>query len=198
MKETMLASQGVEKRFGSLEVLKGIAFSMRQGEKLVIVGPAGSGKSTIPRCINHLESFGSGQIFYKKESIEHLKPSHLRSEVEMVFQRFNVFSHMSELENLIEAPIHVKKVPRQQAIEQALDPELVGEVLQVMKKIALTGTSMIVVTHEMEFAREVADRIQFMDEGIILQDDPPEVFFSQPCNDRVRNFIAKVGFSQKN
>ncbi|MFA7130141.1 MAG: amino acid ABC transporter ATP-binding protein [Sphaerochaeta sp.] len=245
MKETILELQNVEKSFGNLAVLKGIDFFMKQGEKLVIVGPSGSGKSTILRCINRLETFEHGHIFYKNESIERLKPSHLRSEVGMVFQRFNIFSHMNVLENLIEAPIHVKKIPRQKAIEHALilletvglfdkrnampsqlsggqlqrvgiaralamepslllfdeptsalDPELVGEVLQVMKKIAHTGTSMIVVTHEMAFAKEVADRILFMDGGTILQDAPPDVFFSQPCNDRVRNFIAKVGFAQ--
>ena len=232
----------VHKKFGPLEVLKGIDFGMETGQKVVILGPSGSGKSTILRCINQLETFEKGTIYFRGQDIASMKAKDLRRQVGMVFQRFNIFSHLNVLENLIEAPIHVKKTPRKEVIEHALalletvglsdkrqampsqlsggqlqrvgiaralamdpalllfdeptsalDPELVGEVLQVMRNVAKSGTSMIVVTHEMGFAQDVADRILFMDGGKILQDAPPKEFFKNPSCERVRSFVNKIG-----
>ncbi|MFT9056854.1 MAG: amino acid ABC transporter ATP-binding protein [Ethanoligenens sp.] len=237
----MLSLQNIHKSFGSNEVLKGINFDLKQGEKIVILGPSGSGKSTILRCINHLEEFQQGSIFFKGQKVEKSDINMLRMHVGMVFQRFNIFSHMTVLQNIIEAPVHVKKVNKSDAIEQAeklletvglsdkrdayarelsggqqqrvaiaralamqpdimlfdeptsaLDPELVGEVLQVMKTVAEAGMSMIVVTHEMGFARDVADRILFMDNGQILDDKPPKLFFGEQENPRIQAFISKI------
>jgi ABC-type polar amino acid transport system ATPase subunit len=245
MKEEIVRLENIHKQFGSLKVLQGIDFGMEKGQKVVVLGPSGSGKSTILRCINQLEVFEKGTIYFQGVSITDMKPTDLRKHVGMVFQRFNIFSHLNVLENLIEAPIHVKKVPRNEAIEHALslletvglsdkreafpnqlsggqlqrvgiaralamkpslllfdeptsalDPELVGEVLLVMRKVAKTGTSMIVVTHEMGFAQDVADRILFMDSGKILQDAPPKEFFENPNCERVQNFVRKIKKSE--
>lgn len=241
MSETILKINDLHKSFGENQVLKGINFEMKEGEKIVIIGPSGSGKSTILRCINRLESFEKGDIFFKNEKITPDKLHKLRVEIGMVFQRFNLFSHMSVIENIIEAPVHVKHIKKDtakieamkllkkvgledKALENAknlsggqqqrvaiarslamepsiilfdeptsaLDPELVGEVLKVMKNLAEEGMSMIVVTHEMAFAREVADRIIFMDNGVVVSDCPPNEFFDNPKSDRIRQFIRKV------
>lgn len=240
--DVILSVKNISKRFGDLQVLKKISFDIHKGEKIAILGPSGSGKSTILRCINQLETYDSGENNYMGKPVNSGQALHeLRQHIEMVFQRFNVFTHMSVLQNVIEAPVHVKKVPKQEAIAKAkdllkmvglegreeamaknlsggqqqrvaiaramamnpevilfdeptsaLDPELVGEVLSVIRKVAAEGVSMVIVTHEMNFAREVADRILFMEDGVIVEDAPPEEFFEHPKNDRIRQFIRKV------
>ncbi|MCB5387586.1 amino acid ABC transporter ATP-binding protein [Blautia glucerasea] len=238
----MLSVKNISKSFGDLQVLKEISFDIHKGEKIAILGPSGSGKSTILRCINQLETYDDGEIDYMGKPVNSGQALYeLRQHIGMVFQRFNVFTHMSVLQNVIEAPVHVKKVPKQEAIAKAkellkmvglegregamaknlsggqqqrvaiaramamnpevilfdeptsaLDPELVGEVLSVIRKVAAEGVSMVIVTHEMNFAREVADRILFMEDGVIVEDAPPEEFFEHPKNDRIRQFIRKV------
>lgn len=221
--DVILSVKNISKSFGDLQVLKKISFDIHKGEKIAILGPSGSGKSTILRCINQLETYDSGEIDYMEKPVNSGQALHeLRQHIGMVFQRFNVFTHMSVLQNVIEAPVHVKKVPKQEAIAKnlsggqqqrvaiaramamnpevilfdeptsALDPELVGEVLSVIRKVAAEGVSMVIVTHEMNFAREVADRILFMEDGVIVEDAPPEEFFEYPKNDRIRQFIRKV------
>lgn len=242
MSEAILSVKEIHKSFGDLEVLKGITFDIHKGEKIAILGPSGSGKSTVLRCINQLESYDKGEICYMGKPVNSGNRLHeLRQHIGMVFQRFNVFTHMNVLQNIIEAPVHVKKVPKTQAISEArellklvgladkenamarnlsggqqqrvaiaramamnpevilfdeptsaLDPELVGEVLNVIRKVANEGVSMVIVTHEMDFAREVADRILFMDQGIIIEDSTPEEFFENPKNERVKQFIRKI------
>ena len=221
--DVILSVKNISKSFGDLQVLKEIGFDIHKGEKIAILGPSGSGKSTILRCINQLETYDSGEIDYMGKPVNSGQALHeLRQHIGMVFQRFNVFTHMSVLQNVIEAPVHVKKVPKQEAMAKnlsggqqqrvaiaramamnpevilfdeptsALDPELVGEVLSVIRKVAAEGVSMVIVTHEMNFAREVADRILFMEDGVIVEDAPPEEFFEHPKNDRIRQFIRKV------
>ena len=240
--DVILSVKNISKSFGDLQVLKEISFDIHKGEKIAILGPSGSGKSTILRCINQLETYDDGEIDYMGKPVNSGQALYeLRQHIGMVFQRFNVFTHMSVLQNVIEAPVHVKKVPKQEAIVKAkdllkmvglegreeamaknlsggqqqrvaiaramamnpevilfdeptsaLDPELVGEVLSVIRKVAAEGVSMVIVTHEMNFAREVADRILFMEDGVIVEDAPPEEFFEHPKNDRIRQFIRKV------
>ena len=224
--DVILSVKNISKCFGDLEVLKGISFDIHKGEKIAILGPSGSGKSTILRCINQLETYDSGEIDYMGKSVDSGQALHqLRQHIGMVFQRFNVFTHMSVLQNVIEAPVHVKMVGlegREDAMAKnlsggqqqrvaiaramamdpevilfdeptsALDPELVGEVLNVIRKVAAEGVSMVIVTHEMNFAREVADRILFMEDGVIVEDASPEEFFEHPKNERIRQFIRKV------
>ena len=240
--DVILSVKNISKSFGDLQVLKEISFDIHKGEKIAILGPSGSGKSTILWCINQLETYDDGEIDYMGKPVNSGQALYeLRQHIGMVFQRFNVFTHMSVLQNVIEAPVHVKKVPRQEAIAKAkellkmvglegreeamaknlsggqqqrvaiaramamnpevilfdeptsaLDPELVGEVLSVIRKVAAEGVSMVIVTHEMNFAREVADRILFMEDGVIVEDAPPEEFFEHPKNDRIRQFIRKV------
>lgn len=242
MSEAILSIKDIHKKFGDLEVLKGISFDIHRGEKIAILGPSGSGKSTVLRCINQLEKYDRGEIAYMGKPVDSEHRLHeLRQHIGMVFQRFNVFNHMNVLENIIEAPVHVKKLSRTEAVKKArnllnmvglsdketvmarnlsggqqqrvaiaramamdpevilfdeptsaLDPELVGEVLNVIRKVAEDGVSMVIVTHEMDFAREVADRILFMDGGVIVEDAPPREFFEQPKNDRIRQFIRKI------
>lgn len=240
--DVILSVKNISKSFGDLQVLKEISFDIHKGEKIAILGPSGSGKSTILRCINQLETYDDGEIDYMGKPVNSGQALYeLRQHIGMVFQRFNVFTHMSVLQNVIEAPVHVKKIPKQEAIAKAkellkmvglegregamaknlsggqqqrvaiaramamnpevilfdeptsaLDPELVGEVLSVIRKVAAEGVSMVIVTHEMNFAREVADRILFMEDGVIVEDAPPEEFFEHPKNDRIRQFIRKV------
>jgi len=249
----MIKMEKVSKSFGSLEVLKGINFEVSKGEVVCIIGPSGSGKSTLLRCLNHLERITSGRIFIEGELIDERidgknqlkisqnKVSELCTKLGMVFQRFNLFPHMTVLENIIEAPVTVKKVPKQEAekiavqllkkvgLEEkkdeypsrlsggqqqrvaiaralamqpkimlfdeptsALDPELVGEVLEVMKELAREGMTMLVVTHEMGFAREVADSVVYMDQGYIIEESTPDEIFTNPKNERTRSFLQKV------
>ena len=243
MSETtpILSIQNLRKKYVTFEVLKGISFNMFKGQKIVILGPSGSGKSTILRCINRLETFQDGNISFMGKNITDSNIYKIREKIGMVFQRFNVFTHQTVLENIIEAPVHVKKIKKDKAIQKArellklvgledkenemasvlsggqqqrvaiaralamepdiilfdeptsaLDPELVDEVLNVMKKVAESGMSMIVVTHEMGFAREIADRILFIDEGKIIEDKSPKDFFTNSENQRVQKFLSKI------
>jgi ABC-type polar amino acid transport system ATPase subunit len=233
----------LHKSFGDLEVLKGINTEIRKGEVVCVIGASGSGKSTFLRCLNLLEEPTKGEIYIDGISLmEHKKDiNKLRQKVGMVFQQFNLFPHMTVLENIMLAPVKVKKMPEEEArgkaIEllrkvglsdkdnaypsqlsggqkqrvaiaralamdpevmlfdeptSALDPEMVGEVLAVMKQLAMEGMTMVVVTHEMGFAREVGDRILFMDEGVILEEGTPEELFGNPKKERTRAFLSKV------
>lgn len=249
----MIKMEKVCKSFGSLEVLKDIDFEVARAEVVCIIGPSGSGKSTLLRCLNHLERITSGRVYIDGEIIDEKiggkdqikisqkKVAEICAELGMVFQRFNLFPHMTVLENVIEAPVTVKKVPRQEAVDyalellqkvgladkrdeypsrlsggqqqrvaiaralamrpkimlfdeptSALDPELVGEVLEVMKELAREGMTMVVVTHEMGFAREVGSRVIFMDKGEILEESTPEEIFSNPKHERTKSFLQKV------
>jgi polar amino acid transport system ATP-binding protein len=249
----MVLAEGVSKSFGSNEVLKSISLSVRPGEVLCIIGPSGSGKSTFLRCINHLERVDAGRLSvdgqvvgYRQhgDKLYELKPkeaSRQRREIGMVFQRFNLFPHMTALENIIEAPIRVKGLPKARAVERAnellvrvgladkgdhypsqlsggqqqrvaiaralamdpklmlfdeptsaLDPELVGEVLDVMKGLAASGMTMVVVTHEMGFAREVADELVFMDGGVVVESGDPREVLANPQHQRTQAFLSKV------
>jgi polar amino acid transport system ATP-binding protein len=247
--------RGLVKSFGSHRVLRGIDLAVSSGEVVVVVGPSGSGKSTLLNCINFLEPFEEGSIRvggqwmgYKLDAPSGRRVRQpeselnaLRTRVGMVFQHFNLFPHMSALGNLIEAPVHVRREPRNAAIARgrallarvglaakenaypaelsggqqqrvaiaralamdpevmlfdevtsALDPELVGEVLAVMRDLANDGMTMLVVTHEMTFARDVADRIVFMDDGVIVEEGEPEDFFTRPGTHRAREFLHRL------
>ena len=239
----MIELRDVHKRFGPLEVLKGIAARVEKSEVVCNIGPSGSGKSTILRCINGLESYDAGDIFVEGARVDSRAPSivAIRTQVSMVFQRFNLFPHRTALENVIEGPIHVKNEPRAQAIDRgrallakvglaekadthpaqlsggqqqrvaiaralamqpkailfdeptsALDPELVGDVLSVMRRLADDGMTMIVVTHEMGFAREVADRVLFIDGGVIVEQGAARSVLNQPQHPRTQDFLRRV------
>ncbi|WBF69347.1 amino acid ABC transporter ATP-binding protein [Desulfovibrio subterraneus] len=239
----MIEIRGLHKKFGETEVIKGIDLSVRQGEVVVILGPSGSGKSTVLRCINRLEELTSGTITVDGYDLYDTKTdiNYVRSEAGMVFQQFNLFPHLSVLQNVTIGLTKVRKKTKAEAEaialklldkvglpdkannfpEQlsggqkqrvaiarslamspkvilfdeptsALDPELVGEVLDVMKKLATEGMTMVVVTHEMGFAREVADRVIFIDQGVIQEEGTPDEFFSAPKNPRLRDFLGKV------
>ncbi|WP_242220787.1 amino acid ABC transporter ATP-binding protein [Bacillus cereus group sp. BfR-BA-01380] len=239
----MIQVQNLTKSFGSLNVLKNINLHVQEKEVVVLIGASGSGKSTLLRCLNFLEMYDNGKIAMQGEQIhpKHTNLNKVRENVGMVFQHFNLFPHMTSLENIIEAPIHVKKLDKTKVTNiahellekvglqdkanvtpdllsggqkqriaiaralamnpkimlfdeptSALDPELVGEVLQVMKDLAKEGMTMIIVTHEMGFAREVADRIIFMDDGQIVEDAPPEQFFTAPSNQRAKQFLRNI------
>jgi general L-amino acid transport system ATP-binding protein len=235
--------KGVHKWFGDFHALNDVSLTVRQGEKIVICGPSGSGKSTLIRCINHLEPHDKGQIIVEgRELTNDLRQIEaVRSEVGMVFQQFNLFPHLTVLDNVCLAPVWVRKMPRTKAealaiqlLERvrigaqankypgqlsggqqqrvaiarslamnprimlfdeptsALDPEMVKEVLEVMTELAKQGMTMLVVTHEMGFARAVADRIVFMDEGRIVEDAKPQVFFNSPKSERLRQFLSQI------
>ncbi|MFD0693868.1 amino acid ABC transporter ATP-binding protein [Paenibacillus sp. GCM10027628] len=237
----MIKVKNLVKSFGSVNVLKGIDLTVQEKEVVVLLGASGSGKSTLLRCLNFLEIYDEGTIYIRGDQCEPHKTNlnQIRQEVGMVFQHFNLFPHKTVLENIIEAPVHVKKMKKKDAIEIAydlldkvglkdkahvypgmlsggqkqrvaiaralamapkimlfdeptssLDPELVGEVLQVMKRLASEGMTMIVVTHEMGFAREVADRVVFMSDGKILEDAHPDQFFVNPTTERAQQFLS--------
>jgi polar amino acid transport system ATP-binding protein len=239
----MIELTNVHKSFGRNEVLKGITASVEKGEVVCIIGPSGSGKSTILRCINGLESYDSGDILVEGARVNRDAPSivAIRTQVSMVFQRFNLFPHRTALENVIEGPLYVKKQPRAEALERgrallaqvgladkadshppqlsggqqqrvaiaralamqpkailfdeptsALDPELVGDVLGVMRKLADDGMTMIVVTHEMAFAKDVADRVLFIDGGVIVEQGPSKTVLNQPQHPRTQDFLRRV------
>ncbi|HEY0910839.1 MAG TPA: amino acid ABC transporter ATP-binding protein [Bradyrhizobium sp.] len=239
----MIELTDVHKSFGPTEVLKGITASVEQGEVVCIIGPSGSGKSTILRCINGLESYDSGDILVEGARVDRSAPSivAIRTQVSMVFQRFNLFPHRTALENVIEGPLFVKKQPRAAALERgralleqvgladkadnyppqlsggqqqrvaiaralamqpkailfdeptsALDPELVGDVLGVMRKLADDGMTMLVVTHEMAFAKDVADRVLFIDGGVIVEQGPAKAVLNQPQHPRTQDFLRRV------
>ncbi len=239
----MIRIKNLHKNFGSLEVLKGVDLHITPGEVVVVIGPSGSGKSTLLRCINCLEEITSGTVIVDGFDVTDVKTdrNYVRAETGMVFQLFNLFPHMTVLENVTLGPIKVRKMRRKAADKiglellekvglsdkanvypdnlsggqkqrvaiarslalkpksilfdeptSALDPELIGEVLEVMKRLALEGMTMVVVTHEMGFAREVADRVLFMDEGVIMEENTPQEMFDHPKNERTRNFLALV------
>jgi polar amino acid transport system ATP-binding protein len=253
MTEPMVKAEAVHKRFGRLEVLKGINLKVEPGEVMCLLGPSGSGKSTFLRCINHLEKINSGRLSVDGElvgyreaggELHELRESEVsrqRAQIGMVFQQFNLFPHMTALENLIEAPTRVLKLGRDEARERArallaqvgltdkvdaypaqlsggqqqrvaiaralamrpklmlfdeptsaLDPELVGDVLDAMRQLARDGMTMIVVTHEMGFAREVADTVVFMDGGVVVESGKPTQVLAQPRHERTKAFLSKV------
>ena len=239
----MISVNNLRKSFHGLEVLKGISTEIKRGDVVCVIGPSGSGKSTFLRCLNMLEKPDSGEILFNGEDLTKPRTNlnlH-RQKMGMVFQQFNLFPHMTVLENLTCAPVMLKKMTQAQAEEKAmellgrvgladraneypnklsggqkqrvaivralcmdpevmlfdeptsaLDPEMVGEVLDVMKDLAQKGMTMIVVTHEMGFAREVSNRVLFMDEGIIMEDNAPQELFSNPQCDRLKSFLSKV------
>lgn len=239
----MIEIRDLQKSYGAHHVLKGIHASVSKGEVVCIIGPSGSGKSTILRCINGLESYNGGSVEIHGQRVDNTSPSikAIRTEVAMVFQRFNLFPHRTVLENVIEGPIYVKGEKREIVIERArlllasvglaekenahppqlsggqqqrvaiaralamqpeailfdeptsaLDPELVGEVLGVMRKLAESGMTMVVVTHEMQFAREVADRVLFIDGGVIVEQGPSKELLNNPQNPRTQDFLRRV------
>ena len=253
MPTPMISAQNVYKSFGQLEVLKGIDITVMPGEVACLLGPSGSGKSTFLRCCNHLEKVTAGRLYIDGEiigyrerdgvlyEISEKEAATQRQDIGMVFQQFNLFSHRTVLENIIEAPIQVKKQNPQQAKERAmelldkvglahkadaypvqlsggqqqrvaiaravamqpklmlfdeptsaLDPELVGEVLRVMKELAADGMTMLVVTHEMGFAREVADKIFFMDGGTVVESGTPEEVLDNPQHQRTKDFLSSL------
>ena len=253
MIEPALRVEDVRKSYGHVEVLKGINMQVKPGEVACLVGPSGSGKSTFLRCINHLEKINSGRLYVhgdlvgyeeKKGRLYELSDREVcrkRAEIGMVFQSFNLFQHMSVLENIIEAPMRVLKISKEEAVlyarellelvglsgreesfpkqlsggqqqrvaisralamkpklmlfdepTSALDPELVGEVLTAMQNLANSGMTMIVVTHEMGFARKVADTVAFMDAGLIVESGPPDQLLDHPQHERTKSFFSKV------
>ena len=213
----MIKVENLKKNFGSLEVLKDINLTVEEGEKLVIIGPSGSGKSTLIRCMNYLEEPTAGDVYIN----DHLLTKKNRGEMaknysSMVFQQFNLYPHMTVLQNLTLAPIKLQKVPQnlsggqQQRVAiaralctkqklilfdeptSALDPEMVQEVLDVMIGLSSENITMVCVTHEMGFARQVADRVIFMDDGTIVEEGTPEHFFTNPENERTKAFLSKI------
>jgi general L-amino acid transport system ATP-binding protein len=241
--EVIIELNQVNKWFGSFHVLKDINLTVHKGERIVVCGPSGSGKSTLIRCINRLEEHQRGDIVVDGITLDkNLKNiDHIRSEVGMVFQSFNLFPHLSILENLTLGPIWVRKIPKAEAREiamnylervkipeqaekfpgqlsggqqqrvaiarslcmnpkimlfdeptSALDPEMIKEVLDVMVELASTGMTMIVVTHEMGFAKTIADRVIFMDEGDIVEQNEPHEFFNNPQSDRTKFFLSQI------
>jgi polar amino acid transport system ATP-binding protein len=249
----MVKAEGVHKSYGLVQVLKGIDLEVKQGEVFCLIGPSGSGKSTFLRCINHLEKINAGRLYVdgelvgyrqKGDKLYELKDSEValqRRDIGMVFQRFNLFPHMTAVENVMEAPVQVKGVSRAQARERAreqlervglgdkagsypaqlsggqqqrvaiaralamepklmlfdeptsaLDPELVGDVLDVMRDLAESGMTMVVVTHEMGFAREVGDSLVFMDGGVVVESGDPREVLTNPQHERTQAFLSKV------
>lgn len=239
----MIKTNNLRKSFGDKEVLKGINEEIKEGEVVVVIGPSGSGKSTFLRCLNLLEEPTSGEVLFDNQVINQkgVNIDEVRTKMGMVFQNFNLFPHLTVLQNITIGPLQINKVSKEEAHQiatdllqsmgladkaeaypnslsggqkqriaiaralamqpkmmlfdeptSALDPEMVGEVLQVMKNLATNGMTMVVVTHEMGFAREVGDRILFMDEGYIVEQGTPEQLFDQPQNERTQNFLSKV------
>jgi len=182
----MIVSDGVDKWYGDFQALKGVTASVAEREVVVVLGPSGSGKSTWIRCINRLEVHQGGTIAV--DGVELTNDTRnidkIRSDVGMVFQQFNLFPHLTVLDNITLAPRWVKT--------SALDPEMISEVLDVMKDLARGGMTMMVVTHEMGFAREVADRIIFMESGEIVEVGTPEHFFTNPTEDRTKLFLSQI------
>lgn len=249
-----ILAENIHKRFGSLEVLKGVSLSANEGDVIALIGSSGSGKSTLLRCINLLEKPDSGNITIAGERIrlivnkrgetvpqDRKQVDRIRSKLGMVFQHFNLWSHMTILENVIEAPVHVLKKPKKESIElamsllgkvgiedkatcypsqlsggqqqraaiaralamepaallvdeptSALDPELVGEVLRVMQQLAEEGRTMIIATHEMEFAKQVSSNVMFLHNGVVEDQGPPEYLFGNPQSERCRQFLSGI------
>jgi len=249
----MIRCEDVHKRFGRLEVLRGVTLDVARGEVVVVAGPSGSGKSTLLRCINHLEKVNQGRIYVDGQPVGYREVkgkfvergerevARMRASIGMVFQRFNLFPHLTALGNVVDAPIHVRKMGRREAQEagramlqkvglgdklqaypaqlsggqqqrvaiaralamepkimlfdeptSALDPELIGEVVEVMERLANEGMTMIVVTHELHFARDVADRVILMADGAWAEQGPPGELFTNPKEERTRQFLAHI------
>ncbi len=239
----MIKVNRLNKKFGKLHVLKDINIEISKGEVVVVIGPSGSGKSTFLRCLNRLEEPTDGDIVFEGTRITDIKSdiNVIRQNMGMVFQQFNLFPHMSVLDNIILAPMKLKKISKEEAIEiamnllkrvgledksdsypaqlsggqkqriaiaralamspdvmlfdeptSALDPEMIGEVLDVMKQLAREGMTMVIVTHEMGFAKQVADRVIFMDDGQILEQGPPLKLFNNPNHSRTKDFLKRV------
>jgi polar amino acid transport system ATP-binding protein len=249
----MLEMSGIIKRFGANEVLRGVSLQVARGETVVVIGPSGSGKTTLLRCVNLLEDYQAGTVTVDGEPVGYMQTrsgdrqrmaereiAAAREKIGIVFQSYNLFPHMTALQNIVAAPIRVRGIPRRKAdqrardllamvglsdnadayparlsggqqqrvaiaralamdpkimlfdeVTSALDPELVGEVLAAMQQLARDGMTMVVVTHEMSFARDVADRILFMDGGVIVEQGPPEEMFAAPRTERVRQFLKR-------
>jgi polar amino acid transport system ATP-binding protein len=254
MSETIVKAEGVDKYFGRNHVLRGVSLDVERGEVVCIIGPSGSGKTTFLRCINHLERIDGGRIEVNGHLIGYRTNANgelcedsekniarQRTEIGFVFQRFNLWPHKTALQNIIEAPARVRKLPPKEAVAQgeallervgladkrdaypgklsggqqqrvaiaralamrpalmlfdeptsALDPEMIGEVLEVMKELAAEGMTMVVVSHEMGFAREAADRIVMMDDGVVVEEAPPSEFFGSPREARTQQFLSKI------
>jgi len=252
--DVVVDARDVNKFFGRLHVLKDVCIQVKRQETVVVIGPSGSGKTTFIRCVNHLEKIQSGRIFVNGHLIGYRETGSgklvedkekniaaQRQEIGMVFQRFNLFPHMTAIENIIEAPIHVRGISKDEAMvmgrallervglaaketvypnqlsggqqqriaiaralamkpalmlfdepTSALDPEMIGEVLEVMKELAREGMTMIVVSHEMGFAREVANRVVMMDEGVVVEEGTPDQVFSAPSHERTKTFLSKI------
>lgn len=239
----MIEFRGVNKHYGKFQVLTQINLTIEAGEVVVVIGPSGSGKSTLLRCINRLETITDGQLIVNGTQLhdKHADVNKLRRHIGMVFQHFNLYPHMTVIDNITLAPIKVAGVSKQEALQtamhyldkvgipekansfpsqlsggqqqrvaiarglamkpqimlfdeptSALDPEMIGEVLDVMKSLVHEGMTMVVVTHEMGFAREVADRVVFMDQGQILEEAPPDAFFSNPQEERAQLFLSRL------
>lgn len=239
----MIKVKNLHKKFGDLSVLNGIDEHVSQGEVVVVIGPSGSGKSTFLRCLNLLEEVTDGEIYVDDELITdpRIDVNRVRQKMGMVFQQFNLFPHLTIMDNITLAPVLLKKMTKEQAVARgrellkrvnleekadaypaqlsggqkqrvaiaralamdpeimlfdeptsALDPEMVGEVLDVMKDLAKCGMTMVIVTHEMGFAREVASRVLFIDQGIVMESGTPEEVFGNPQNERTKNFLSKV------
>lgn len=239
----MIKVKNLHKKFEDLEVLNGIDEHITQGEVVVVIGPSGSGKSTFLRCLNLLETATAGEIYVDDELITAPKVNvnRVRQKMGMVFQQFNLFPHLTIMENITLAPVLLKKMSKEEAVKRgsellervnlgekanaypaqlsggqkqrvaiaralamdpeimlfdeptsALDPEMVGEVLDVMKDLAESGMTMVIVTHEMGFAREVASRVLFIDQGVVMESGTPEEIFNHPQNERTKNFLSKV------
>ena len=208
-RQDIIKITGLKKSFGDLHVLKGIDLYIKEKEVVVIIGPSGSGKSTLLRCINYLEEPTGGEIVFDNIPLNgEANINEVRKEVGMVFQRFNLFPHMTVMENLVLAPMKVRKTGQRVAIARALcmkpkamlfdeptsalDPEMINEVLEVMKQLAKEGMTMVVVTHEMGFAKEVGDRVLFVDGGYIVEEGTPEQVFDHPQNPRTQSFLSKI------
>jgi polar amino acid transport system ATP-binding protein len=249
----MLAMSGIVKRFGANQVLRGVSLTVARGETVVVIGPSGSGKTTLLRCVNMLEDYQAGTVTVDGEPVGYMldrdgqrqrmmerEIAAARENIGIVFQSYNLFPHMTALQNIVAAPIRVRGIPRAKAearardllamvglsdkedayparlsggqqqrvaiaralamdpkimlfdeVTSALDPELVGEVLAAMQQLARDGMTMIVVTHEMSFARDVADRVVFMDGGVIVEEGAPEEMFTAPRTERVRQFLKR-------
>ncbi len=242
-RKTLLEVEDLRKSFGSLEVLKGLDVAIREGEVVTVIGPSGSGKSTFLRCLNKLEEPTSGRIVFEGQDLTDPKTDIdvVRQRIGMVFQHFNLFPHMTAAENIMLAPVQLKRMSKAEAREKALelltrvqlsdkadsrpaqlsggqkqrvaiaralamrpdvmlfdeatsalDPEMVGEVLEVIRTLASEGMTMVIVTHEMGFAREVCDRVLFMADGVIVEEGPPAEVFGSPREARTRDFLGKV------
>lgn len=239
----MIRIEGLKKSFGNLEVLKGIDYHIKEKEVICIIGASGSGKSTLLRCINLLEDITEGAVYIEGVKVNDPKTdiNKIRTEVGMVFQRFNLFPHMNVMDNITIAPIKVRKIPQEEAEQRArellekvglsdkayaypeqlsggqmqrvaiaralamkpkvmlfdeptsaLDPELVNEVLKVMRDLANEGMTMVIVTHEMKFAEEVANEVVFIDEGVIVEQGPPAQIFHHPTKERTKKFLSML------